>query len=113
MEKGGKEKGKRRERGKSEVKLGFREGRKRERERMEESALERRCSLGKRELGRFGVQLRKGREKWEKREKNRRNVESLRRLGGDRLGKGLGRLERSEKGWKGTWWRRDVGDGRE
>ena len=30
MEKGGKEKGKRRERGKSEVKLGFREGRKRE-----------------------------------------------------------------------------------
>jgi hypothetical protein len=74
--------------------------------------LERRCSLGKRELGRFGVQLRKGREKWEKREKNRRNVESLRRLGGDRLGKGLGRLERSEKGWKGTWWRRDVGDGR-
>ena len=63
MEKGGKEKGKRRERGKSEVKLGFREGRKRERERMEESALERRCSLGKRELGRFGAQLRKGREK--------------------------------------------------
>jgi len=30
VEKGGKEKGKRRERGKSEVKLGFREGRKRE-----------------------------------------------------------------------------------
>ena len=30
MEKGGKEKGKRRERGKSEVKLGFREGIKRE-----------------------------------------------------------------------------------